>query len=238
MSRVAWMAVLTLASMLGPSSPAWAAAGTVTHLSGTLAAIRPDGSARILSRQSEVNAGDLLSTQRDTYAQINFTDGSVITLRPNTQLRIEEYRFAPERPQEDSSFFRLLRGGLRTLTGLIGKRGNQDAYRIGTATATIGIRGSSGDTLECSEGCEGVTEGSENLAPGLYHATYTGSYILSNQGGELLVEESQIAYVRDAFSQPELLPQDPGLNFHILPFALPGQGGPQRSGQPQECVVR
>lgn len=237
MSRVAAIGGLTIALTMLLCELAWAAAGTVTHLSGTLAVTRPDGSARILSRRSGVNAGDLLSTQRDSYAQIDFTDGSTMTLRPNTQLRIEDYRFAEDRPQEDSSFFRLLKGGLRTITGLIGKRGNQDAYRIGTSTATIGIRGSSGDTLECTEGCEGVTVDSERLAPGLYHATYTGSYILSNEAGTILVEENQIGFVRDSASAPQLLPQDPGLNFQVLPFALPGRGGPQRSGG-QECVVR
>ena len=237
MARLAAIGGLTIALGMALCEVAWAAAGTVTHLSGTLAVTRADGSARILSRRSEVNPGDLLATQRDSYAQINFTDGSTMTLRPNTQLRIEDYRFTEERPQEDSSFFRLLKGGLRTITGLIGKRGNQDAYRIGTSTATIGIRGSSGDTLECTEGCEGVTEDAERLPSGLYHATYTGSYILRNQAGDLVVEENQLAFVRDAASTPQILPQDPGLNFNVLPFAIPGQGGPQRPGG-QECVVR
>ena len=237
MARFAAIGGLTIALGMALCEVAWAAAGTVTHLSGTLAVTRSDGSARILSRRSAVNPGDLLATQRDSYAQINFTDGSTMTLRPNTQMRIEDYRFTEERPQEDSSFFRLLKGGLRTITGLIGKRGNQDAYRIGTSTATIGIRGSSGDTLECTEGCEGVTEDGEKLPPGLYHATYTGSYILRNQAGDLVVEENQLAFVRDAASTPQILPQDPGLNFNVLPFAIPGQGGPQRPGG-QECVVR
>jgi hypothetical protein len=237
MARFAAIGGLTIALGMALCEVAWAAAGTVTHLSGTLAVTRADGSARILSRRSEVNPGDLLATQRDSYAQINFTDGSTMTLRPNTQMRIEDYSFTEERPQADSSFFRLLKGGLRTITGLIGKRGNQDAYRIGTSTATIGIRGSSGDTLECSEGCEGVTEDAEKLPPGLYHATYTGSYILRNQAGDLVVEENQLGFVRDAASTPQILPQDPGLNFNVLPFAIPGQGGPQRPGG-QECVVR
>jgi hypothetical protein len=234
----AWIAGLVIALGMAMSDVAWAAsAGTVTHLSGTLSVTRPDGSARILSRRSEVNGGDLLSTQRDSYAQINFTDGSTMTLRPNTQMRIEDYRFSEDRPQEDSSFFRLLKGGLRTITGLIGKRGNQDAYRIGTSTATIGIRGSSGDTLECTDGCDGVTLNSDQLPRGLYHATYTGSYILSNQAGNLVVEEKQIAFVSDRGALPQILQQDPGLNFDVMPFAIPGQGGPQRSGG-QECVVR
>src|SRR5215510_12731522 len=129
------------------SSAAFAAAGTVTHISGTLSVQRPDGTVRILAQKSDVNAGDLLTTQRDSYAQINYTDGSSMTMRPNTQIRIEQYTFVQDRPQDDSSFLRLIKGGLRTVTGLVGKRGNQDAYRIGTNTATIGIRGSSGDTV-------------------------------------------------------------------------------------------
>jgi hypothetical protein len=237
-SGVAVLGSLVVAFSLTVAEAALAqTAGTVTHLSGTLSVMKPDGSARILSRKSDVNSGDLLSTQRDSYAQINFSDGSTMTLRPNTQMKVEDYSFSKDRPQEDSSFFRLLKGGLRTVTGLIGKRGNMDAYRIGTSTATIGIRGSSGDTLECTQGCDGVTEGSEKLPRGLYHATYTGSYIVSNEQGSLEVGEKQFAFVQDRNTAPRVLPKDPGLNFDVLPFSIPGQGGPQRSGG-QECVVR
>lgn len=243
-SRVALLGGLTLAlGLSGAAGPALAAdtdavtAGTVTHLSGTLSVTRPDGSARILSRKSSINAGDTLATERDSYAQINFTDGSTMTLRPNTQMKVEDYRFTNDRPQEDSSFFRLLKGGLRTVTGLIGKRGNMDAYRIGTSTATIGIRGTSGDTLECSQGCEGVTLDAEKLPRGLYHTTYTGSHIISNEGGTIVTQEKQLIFVQDRMTLPSVLSSDPGLNFDVLPFAIPGQGGPQRPGG-QECVVR
>src|SRR5215470_6157458 len=68
-------------------------AGSVTHLSGTLSVQRPDGSVRILSQKSEVNQGDVLTTQRDSYAQINFSDGSSMTMRPNTQMKLESYQF-------------------------------------------------------------------------------------------------------------------------------------------------
>jgi hypothetical protein len=148
------------------SSAVLAAAGTVTHLSGTLSVQRPDGSVRILSQKSEVNPGDLLTTQRDSYAQIAYTDGSSMTMRPNTQIRIDQYTFVQDRPQEDTSFLRLIKGGLRTVTGLVGKRGNQDAYKIGTNTATIGIRGSSGQSLLDDD--NGTTA----------HETYSGSYIM------------------------------------------------------------
>lgn len=222
------------------NSAAFAAgAGTVTHLSGTLSVQRADGSVRILSQKSEVNPGDTLTTQRDSYAQINFSDGSSMTMRPNTTAKLEDYKFDKDNPAEDGFFTRLLKGGLRTITGLIGKRGNQGAYRIGTQTATIGIRGSSGDTLECSSGCAGVTSTSGNLDPGTYHTTYTGSYIMQNDAGAQLIGEGQFGFVKDPRSQPVLLPGDPGMSLSQLPFTLGvGAGAIQGGGTSQECVVQ
>jgi hypothetical protein len=193
-----------------------AAAGTVTHLSGTLSVQRPDGSVRILSQKSEVNQGDVLTTQRESYAQINFADGSSLTMRPETQLKIETFNFVQDRPQEDSSFMRLVKGGLRTVTGLVGKRGNQDAYKIGTNTATIGIRGSSGQT----------EVNPPNLPEGTYHATFTGSYYLQNEAGITTIGEGQFGFVRDPRSPPTILPGDPGLKLTELPFTLGVGGGP------------
>jgi len=213
-------------------------AGTVTHLSGTLSVQRADGGVRILSQKSEVNPGDVLTTQRDSYAQINFTDGSSLTMRPNTQIKIEEYNFVQNRPQEDNTFLRLIKGGLRTVTGLVGKRGNQDAYKIGTSTATIGIRGSSGDTIDnTTGGCEGVTPGCEKLPAGVYHTTYTGSYIMRNEGGSLTIDTGQFGFAGNHKMQPIVLPGDPGLNAAQLPFTL-GVSSGRLQGPGQECLVR
>jgi hypothetical protein len=186
-----------------------AGAGQVQHLSGTLTVQRADGSVRILSQKSDVNPGETLTTQKDSYAQINMTDGSSMTLRPNTQVKIESFQFSESKPQEDSAFFRLVKGGLRTVTGLVGKRGNQDAYRIGTATATIGIRGSSGDTINNEQGCAGVIANCEKLEKGLYHTTYTGSYVMQNEGGTQVIGEGEFAYARDSKTAPVILKTDP-----------------------------
>src|SRR6187551_3864563 len=70
-----------------------AGAGQIQHLSGTLSVQRADGSVRILSQKSEVNPGEVLTTQKDSYAQINFTDGSSLTMRPNSQMKIEAFQF-------------------------------------------------------------------------------------------------------------------------------------------------
>lgn len=101
-----------------------------------------------------------------------------------------------DKPQEDSAFFRLIKGGLRTVTGLVGKRGNQDAYRIGTSTAMIGIRGSAGETLDCTQGCDGVVPGGNKADIGVYHNTLTGSYIMTSDDGTVVIGEGQFALHR------------------------------------------
>lgn len=214
-------------------------AGTITHLSGTLSVQKPDGSVKLLSQKSEVAAGDTLSTERDSFAQVNFEDGSQMTIRPNTKMKIEAFKYDKEKPQEDNAFFKLIKGGLRTVTGLVGKRGNLDAYKIGTATATIGIRGSSGDTIDCTQDCTGVTGTSHLKDKGLYHTTYTGSYVMINDAGEIVIGEGQFGFVRDARTAPVLLAADPGFNLNVLPFILNiFEGSRLGPGDKAECQVR
>ena len=223
--------VASFALTLAAASAFAAGAGVITHLSGTMSVQRPDGSVRIMSQKSEVQPGDVLTTQRDSYAQINFTDGSAATMRPNTTMKLEAYSFTQEKPQGDAMFMRLIKGGLRTVTGLIGKRGDQDSYKIGTSTATIGIRGSFGETHHCESNCG-------KLDPGTYHSTLSGSYIMQNQAGSQLIGEGQFGFTQDPKKPPVLLPGDPGLNLSQLPFTLGAGGGAVRGGASQECVVR
>ena len=226
--------VVALLSAIGGAAVA-AGAGQIQHLSGTLSVQRPDGTVRILSQKSEVNPGEVLTTQLDSYAQIAFTDGSSMTMRPNTQMKLEAYQFVQDKPQEDSAFFRLIKGGLRTVTGLVGKRGNQDAWRVGTSIVTIGIRGSGGETLECTQGCTGVVGGGDKVENGVYHATYTGSYIMQNEAGSEIIGEGQFGFVKDAKTPPRILPKDPGFNLEDLPFLLGGFGNIKEG---QDCVIK
>ena len=116
-------------------------AGTIGHMSGALVVQRQDGTVKVLAPNSKIFVGDLLITAKDSYAQVNLNDGTKMTLRPNSNLRIAEFQFRTDEPKADNMVMNLLKGGFRTVTGLIGKRGNADAYKLRAATATIGIRG-------------------------------------------------------------------------------------------------
>lgn len=132
---------LALALLLVWGCAQAAPVGQVTNLSGPLFAQNAEGARRILSIGSPVEPGDTLITEGKTYAQVRFIDKGVITLKPGTQFKIEAFAFEEKEPEKDGAIFGLLKGALRTVTGLVGKRGNQDAYKMNTATATIGIRG-------------------------------------------------------------------------------------------------
>ncbi|PHV08524.1 iron dicitrate transport regulator FecR [Janthinobacterium sp. BJB412] len=115
-------------------------AGTVTQLSGPLLARKADGAVKILSLKSEVESGDTLVTEKNTYALVKFIDNSEITLKPGTTFKIDNFSFDAGKPGGDAASFSLVKGGLRSLTGLLGKR-SKERFELKTPSATIGIRG-------------------------------------------------------------------------------------------------
>lgn len=126
------------------------AAGKIGYMSGALVAQRADGTVKVLAPKSEIFAGDMLITAKSSYAQVILNDGTQMTLRPDSNLRIEAFQFRQDAPQADNAVLRLLKGGFRTVTGLIGKRGNSDAYKLRATTATIGIRGTDFSARLCA----------------------------------------------------------------------------------------
>ncbi|NVM77810.1 hypothetical protein FHW83_003633 [Duganella sp. SG902] len=133
---------LMLLALCCAASAGWAAqvAGTVVQLSGPLLAKKADGAVRILSMKSEVESGDTLVTEKNTYAMVKFIDNSEITLKPQTTFKVENFSFDAGNPGGDTASFNLVKGGLRSVTGLLGKR-NKEKFSMKTPSATIGIRG-------------------------------------------------------------------------------------------------
>ena len=222
------------------SGAAWANTGTVTQLSGTLSVIKADGTARILSQKSEVVGGDTVNTQKDSYAQIKFTDGGSITLKPNTSVKIQQFRFKQEEPEKDSFVFGLVKGGLRAVTGLVGKRGDQDAFSMGTATATIGIRGTSYGADDCLTTPCPKPNSSDNLEPAVYVSVTDGEIIATNNAGSQSFLAGQFGAISDRNSRPRFLSTDPGLQFTPPATFIQSimTGAAVNAGKSQECVVR
>ena len=214
---------LVLSCLLAAAS-ATAGVGTVTHLSGTLSSKGSVGASRVLAVKSEVNEGDLLTTETETYARVKFVDGAEIVLRPGTQLRVAAYSFQESKPQSDSAFFSLLKGGLRAVTGLLGKR-SQDKVGFTTNTATIGIRGTHFGALLCSGDCASVATTSGNAPPdGLHVDVAAGAVVVTNAAGQVLIGAGQFGYVSSANSIPVVVPPAQGIQVTMPPNIAQNKG--------------
>lgn len=115
------------------------AASGIAQFSVGDVSVRRGASVAPLNRGQQIDSGDSIVTGRSGQTQLRFSDGGLVSLAPNSQFTID--RYADENAPQDGFFASFLRGGMRAITGLVGKR-NRDNYKITAATATIGIRGS------------------------------------------------------------------------------------------------
>lgn len=145
-----WLCAVAQAAEQGPP------VGEVIVLQGIATAQRTGETPRFLERGSALFEGEVINTGSQGYAVIRFLDETKFTLRPNTTFTVERFR---QGPKDEAAVFRLLKGGVRALTGLIARR-NPANMEVNTVTATIGIRGTAFDARLCENDCA-----DENLRP-------------------------------------------------------------------------
>jgi len=215
-------------------------AGQVTHLSGILTVKRADGTGKLLSVKSEVQEGDTLSTEQEAYARIKFVDGGEVVMRPGSQLKVASYNFNQAKPESDSVILNMLKGGLRAVTGLIGRR-NRDAVNFTTETATIGIRGTHFGALMCQGDCGGVpTVSGKPPENGLHLDVAAGAIIVRNGAGQQLINSGQFGYVRSSNTPPVIVPPQQGIQVTMPPSISQnnaGRGGVGK-GKEGECTAQ
>lgn len=162
-------------------------AGRIDFAVGDVRALAADGRSRPLTKGATFDSGDTIETG-DGRAQLRFTDGAQVSLQPGSQFRIDDYNFSGKADGSEKGLFSLLKGGLRTITGWVG-RTNRDNYKVTTAVATIGIRG---------------TEYSVNYGNSITVTTGEGIIEICNAAGCLILNSGETAYVADGNTQPTM----------------------------------
>jgi len=127
------------------------AAASVLFADGVVTANGGGQGYRVIGKGSRLAEGETITTGERSFAILEFADKSRTTLRPDTVLNIEQFRHV-NAAESDGMLLRLLRGGVRAVTGLIGKA-RPEAVKFGTASATIGIRGTQFDARLCDGAC-------------------------------------------------------------------------------------
>lgn len=179
---------------------AWASVGQFQFVSGDVRIVAPDGRERPAQKGSEINQGESVISAKGATAQLRMLDGGILAIRQDTQMRIDEFRFNGQEDGSERSFFSLVKGGFRSITGTVGKL-HKENYRIKTPSATIGIRGTDSETIH-------ITPANEHLSAtpaGTYNRVNTGATIVNGT----LTHPNQVAYAPNPNTPGIVLPKMP-----------------------------
>ena len=176
-------------------------AGVVTLADGGARLATAGTAPRAAKVGDVVSEGDVLTTSKTGELHLVMQDTGFMALRPNSQLMVVSYK--ADGGDDDKGVFKLLTGGLRSITGWIG-RFNAPAYQVRTPTATVGIRGTDHETRV-------IPEGSDEGEPGTYDKVYVGQTFIETANGGAAVAPNQAGFVSaKAKDRPRLLAQIPG----------------------------
>jgi hypothetical protein len=200
------MTKLSLALLLAWGTAAQAeVVGRVLVSVGDNAALRA-GKEIKLAAGTPVETGDTLRVGDASNLQVRFTDDAIMALRPNSTMRIDDYAFA-NKAESDKSVFSLLKGGLRTITGIIG-RNSRNNYAVKAETATIGIRGTHFSLVHCNNDCRNP-DGSAGQN-GTFGGVTDGRISVTNTAGSSEFGKNEFFFVATLNSLPTGLISPPG----------------------------
>ena len=172
-------------------SAALADAGKFQFVHGDVTVTRTNGSRVVPVKGDRLDEGDVIATGAQAQTQMVMNDGGLIAMRPDSRMRIDQFRFNGAADGSEQGVFGLLKGGFRAITGLIG-RVNKDNYKIRTATATIGIRGTDHEALYIAPPAPGETPVGP---PGTYDKVNVGQTYLQTPAGRVELTSNQVGFV-------------------------------------------
>jgi hypothetical protein len=208
--RIRYVLAALLLWVTAAQASAAQVAGVVLQASGAMSARSPSGAVKPLQARSEVEGGDTLTTAAGAYALVRFIDNSELTLKPGSTVVIDQFSFDGDKPDADRAAFTLLKGGLRSVTGILGKR-SKDKFTLKTPSATIGIRGTT-FFLEYLTG-RGDLDPSPGLEPGLHVHVSEGGISIVNEAGRFQYDPGQFGFIKNDKTRPVKMFTNPGMKF-------------------------
>lgn len=155
-SAIKSVALFLCLALSAPTAAETPTIGEVTFSKGVSTAQNEGQQARFLGKGFPLYEGDVVSTGKRSFTILKLSDGTKMTLRPNTVFGLQEFS-----EEKESATLKLFKGGLRALTGLLSKK-KPDAFKIDTPLATIGIRGTVFDVRLCEGDCDADSQNADS----------------------------------------------------------------------------
>ena len=197
-----------LAAAAGPVCAQGTEAGRFLSVVGDVRVGREGAPQRVAQRAAEFYEGESIVTAVGALAQLRMTDGALMSVRGDTEIKLERFSYAGEQDRNASFLMSVLKGGLRSITGVIGRQ-NRERYRIKTATVTIGVRGTDFEIVHVP-----LQAASPEVPAGTYDHVFEGVTSMENRAGAmLLVSRDQTAFAALQGTTPPVLVAPPAALF-------------------------
>lgn len=98
------------------------------------------GKKRSLARKSEIFLKEVIATKDDSYAQLRIHDGTLVSIKPNTEYSIDEFNLDKKNPKNNKFVGKLIEGALISLSSR-DKNSSHNNHTVKTPVVSIAIRG-------------------------------------------------------------------------------------------------
>ena len=122
------------------AAPFGFANGVYQSVTGDVKAAAGTAAPASVAKDQRIVPGTTVTTGPGAQTVIRFDDGHTVVLNENSEFRVNQYIFDKDRPQSDSIAMQIVKGAMRSVSGLIASR-NRTAIALLAPQATIGIRG-------------------------------------------------------------------------------------------------
>ena len=127
MNAIRKVVFLFAAALMLAAGVASAQVATIFELTGTATATAavapgaPVAAGRALRKGDGINQGDSVTSGTASSVVLRFLDGQVVALAANSTFAVTNYSYNAAEPAKSNVLLSLINGGMRAVTGLIGK---------------------------------------------------------------------------------------------------------------------
>jgi hypothetical protein len=123
-----------------PATPLPTPAGQVTLVIGQAQIQRGNATASPANKGAAIEPGDTIQTSNNGHVHIRFVDGALVSVRPNSIFRIQEFHYDPAQPSQSTVRFSLETGEVRSISGNAAQAA-RERFRLNTPLVAIGVKG-------------------------------------------------------------------------------------------------
>ena len=225
-----------------PPEPEEAVVGALTDADETVQRQNSRGRRSDIRAINDIHRGDTLSTGARTAATLRLLDGTLILLRPDSSVLIKDFRFAQNDGHAGALQLALLKGSMRTVSGMIAKD-PRSRYLMETPGGSVTVRGTDYALRWCPRADDCRLEGAA-VATGLYAGVLEGGIDLANDQGASPANAGEVVRVAQPGAAAQPAPEMAALVFtpeelvQLPRPAKPCQRGPRDTVVFEDCRAR